>query len=135
MSIRISAIFILVFSVLSIDVNAQKWKIKSYHAGHRVFEVNAIGNNPFTIAPLLKKPAAYESYISTIAYNSLYGHPGITPLRTFYINAEWQKDHPSLRFWKKYTLQAGLLLTTRIKTSAGALGNDTYGSSSIQKGK
>lgn len=130
MRIKTTAIFIFLISVLSISVKAQEWKIKSYNLGYRIFEVNAVGNNPTTIAPLLKEPVAYQRYLNAIVYNSLYGNPEVLQLHTLYINAEWQKDNALLRFWKKYTLQAGLLLTTRIRQDAGAIGEERYLSSS-----
>lgn len=122
MSIKSVAIFILLISVRCTGIKAQEWKIKSYNIGYRIFEVNSVGNNPTTIAPLLKEPAAYQRYLNTITNNTLHGNPGVLPLRIMYINGEWQKDNPLLRFWKKYTLQAGLLLTERIRQGAGAIG-------------
>jgi hypothetical protein len=105
---------------------AQRWQLQSYDAGYRVFEVDAVGNNPTTIAPLLKNPDAYLAYLNTITNNSLYGNPGILDLKTFYINAEWRKTHALSRFWKKYTLQTGLLLTSTISQQAGGIGEETF---------
>jgi hypothetical protein len=46
-----------------------------------------------------------------------------------YINAEWQRINPSFRFWRKYTLQAGLLFTGRIRQEAGTIGEESFFSS------
>jgi hypothetical protein len=130
MRIRAITSFIFAITVFSFNAMAQEWKIKSYNFGYRIFEVNAVGNNPTTIAPLLKEQANYQSYLNTIEYNSLYGNPGIMKLQTFYVNAEWQKTNSLSRFWRKYALQAGLLLSTKITMDAGAIGEETYLSSS-----
>lgn len=126
MKIKTSAIFFFLISVLPVVAKAQQWKIKSYNAGYRIFEITAVGNNPTTIAPLLKEPAAYQKYLSTITNNRLYGNPEILQLHTLYINAEWQKDNALSSFWKKFTLQAGLLLTTTIRQDVGAIGDEYF---------
>jgi hypothetical protein len=130
MRIKNTAIIIFFISAPFIGLKAQEWKIKSYNLGYRIFEINAVGNNPTTIASLLKEPAAYQRYLSSITSNTLYGNPQILQLHTFYVNTEWQKDRALLRFWKKYTVHTGLLLTTRIKQDAGAIGDENYFSSS-----
>jgi hypothetical protein len=125
-----AAIFIILLSVISIGGKAQGWKIISYNVGYRLFEYNAVGNNPTTIGPLLKEPVAYQRYLSTITNNSLYGNPETVRQHTFYMNAEWGKENALLRLWKKYTIQAGLLLTTRIRQDIGAIGEESFSSSS-----
>ena len=126
MRTKTTAIFIFIVSVFPFAVKAQGWKIKSYNVGYRIFEVNAVGNNPTTIAPLLKEPEAYKRYLGTITNNSLYGNPEVLQLHTIYLNAELEKIKPLSGFWKKYTLEAGLLLTTRIRQEAGAIGDEGY---------
>jgi hypothetical protein len=126
MKTRIAAVSLFLITAMSFAVKAQEWKIKSYNLGYRIFEVNSVGNNPNTIAPLLKEPAEYLNYLSTIKSTSLYGNPGVLQLHTFYVNAEWQKNNSLLRFWKKYTLQMGILVTTKINQDAGAIGDESY---------
>lgn len=126
MTIRVISIFIFFLLVVSLDVDAQEWRINSYQIGYRVFEISAVGNNPITLAPLLKEPEAYQKYLNTITNNSLYGNPEVFPLHTFYFNAEWQKHNSSSRFWRKHTLQTGLLLTSRISQNSGAIGDQSY---------
>jgi hypothetical protein len=118
--------FLLVFNIHYI--NAQKLKLHNLSLGYRSFEVKNYGTNPFTAINYLEDPYAYSSFINNITYNTLYGNPGITNLKTFYFSTEWKLDAPESRFWKKHTIQAGLLLTNRIKTGAGSLENkfDTY---------
>jgi hypothetical protein len=111
---------------LSGDVLAQKWQIERYNIAYRIFEISAVGNNPTTIAPLLKEPEAYQRYLNTITNNSLYGNPAIFPLHTFYVNAEWQKHNSLSRFWRKHTVQTGLVLTSLISQNAGAIGDQRY---------
>jgi hypothetical protein len=121
-----SKLLLLLFSTISMGTKAQQWKIKNYHAGYRIFEVSSVGNNPYSITPLLKDPLAYQDYLNTISVTSLNGSPGIMPLHTLYVNAEWQNDSALSRFWKKTTIQAGLLLTTRIRQGAGAIGDENF---------
>jgi hypothetical protein len=119
-------IFIFFTAVLAMTVKAQKWTIKNYKLGYRIFELSSVGNNPLTVTPLLKDPVSYQQYLNTIDYNSLYGNPEILKLHTLYLNGEWKKDSTLSRFWKKSTIQAGLLLTTRIRQDAGAIGDESY---------
>jgi hypothetical protein len=126
MSIKTFVIIFFLAIFHSIDVKAQDWKIKSYSAGLRIFEVTSVGNTPFTITPLLKDPVSYQNYLNTLTTNILYGNPQIMRLQTLYINSEWQKDNALSRFWKKTTIQAGLLLTKRISQSAGSIGNEMF---------
>jgi hypothetical protein len=126
MRLRNIAILIFLSTALSNCINAQEWRIKSYNLGYRIFELTPVGNNPITITPLLKDPAAYKTFLNTITTNSVYGNPEILHLHTLYLNAEFQKDSSLFRFWKKYTLQAGLILTTRINQNAGAIGDEGY---------
>lgn len=122
---RITALALLLLLVFG-NMQAQDWKLKNYSTGYRIFEYNSAGNNPLTIAPLLQDPYAYEAYLNTIDRNSLWGNPGLTQLHTFYIGAEWQNEAPAGRFWKEYTLQAGLLFTGRINLDAGAIGREGW---------
>jgi hypothetical protein len=126
MIIKTSKLLFFFFSVLPSGAFAQAWRIKNYSAGYRIFEVTSVGNNPYTITPLLKDPVAYQNYINTITVNSLYGNPQIMGLQTMYMNAEFQKDSALGRFWKKTTIQAGLLFTKRIRQSAGAIGDENF---------
>ncbi len=112
--------------ILNININAQHLKIKNFSVGYRVFEIDAIGNNPTTIAPFLKNPSSYLNYINSIQYNSIYGSPGIQRLHTYYINTELFKSSPSSRFWKKHTIQTGLLITNKLVKKGLALGNQGY---------
>ena len=114
MRTRCTAIFFFIIAAPFCSLKAQEWKIISFNLGYRIFEVKAVGNNPTTIVPLLKDPGAYQTYLSSITYNSLYGNPEILQQRTLYVNTEWQKDSTLSGFWKKYTIHTGLLLTTRI---------------------
>ena len=105
--------------VFSFNAEAQKLKIKNYSIGHRIFEIDAVGNNPTTISPLLKNPAAYQNFLNTIYQNSLWGNPEILHYHTFYINGEWHKDNPKSAFWKKYTLQGGAFLLSQSNRTQG----------------
>lgn len=116
-------IFLLTSLFFSLSADAQRLKLRSYSVGYRLFEVDAVGNNPLTIAPLLKKPAVYQAFINTINNTSLHGNPGAQVLHTFYASSEWIKHSSTSRFWKKYSIQTGLLLTGRIKRSAGSIGD------------
>ena len=119
-------IILLFFLIVTCTANSQKIEIKNFSIGYRVFEINPVGNSPVTITPLLKDPVAYQNFLKTINYNNLYGNPSIQQLHTFYISTELQVDSPVSRFWKNYTLQAGIHLTIRLVQSVGALADQHY---------
>lgn len=116
----------VLFVCVSGLVQAQKLQLKNISAGRRVFEVDAVGNNPLTITPFLKNPNAYIAFIKSWPYNSLYGTPGIQHLYTYYLSGEFTKTGTGSRFWKKHTLQAGLLLTGRLAKSGMAVGTQHF---------
>lgn len=120
------AIPLFLLACLTNLVYGQKLTIKNYSFGYRVFEMNSFGNNPTTITNLLKDPAAYQNFLTTLTYNGFYGNPGISNLHTFYISAEFGKDLSQARFWRKYSIQAGLLFTTKSSEAAGALSNQFF---------
>jgi hypothetical protein len=122
----ILAILILVINLYKI--NAQKLKLENYSIGYKAFETKSYGTNPFSAAQYLEDPYSYINFINSIPYNGLNGSGGILNLKTFYFSTEWKFDTPDSRFWKKHTIQAGLLLTTKSNSSAGSLENkfDTY---------
>lgn len=117
-----SALLLLFFSLIQ-SVNGQKLKLDNYGIAFRLFEMNSTGNNPLTIEELLKDPASYKKYLNSLTFNSLYGNPGIQYPQTLYLTTEWKVETPLSRFWKKHTLQAGLLLTNKIRQETGALAN------------
>ena len=122
------AIFMLFLFVAGTAIG-QKIQVKNYSLSYRLFEMNSVGNNPTTIAPLLKDPVSYQNFLNTINYNSLWGNPAIQTLHTLYFAAEWNKDPALSRFWKKYSIQTGLLITSKSVMDAGAIGIQTYTSS------
>ena len=125
-------IFILLaFATATITSNAQHLKIKNYGAGYRVFELDGVGNNPLTIAPFLKNPGTYQTYINNqVQYNGIFGNPGVQILRNYNISAEWYKDSTESRFWKKYTVQTGVFLSNRLTKNNMALENQRFVTSS-----
>ncbi len=116
-------LFFLLF--FSNTIHSQKLAIRNYSVGYRIFELNSFGNNPKTISPFLKDPVAYQNFINTIDHNGMRGNPGPLQFHTFYLNAELQGSQHRRRFWRKNTLQLGVLLTNKLSTSAGALTNET----------
>jgi len=124
MKLKLTAIPVLFLSLcLSINVNAQKFKIKNYSFGYRIFELSPVGNNPITISPILKNPEAYTDYLNSIPYNGFSGNTAPFRLHTFYLNAEFSKSGTSSRFWKTHTLQAGFVITGKLTTDAGSVEN------------
>lgn len=123
---RATIILLLAISCFGVSVNAQSFKLKNFSIGYRIFEVNSVGNSPFTIAPLLKDPKTYERFFNSIKYNEIQGNPGVMSLNTYYINAEWFRNSPLSSFWKKFTLQAGLLLTSPLSERAGSVADVSY---------
>src|SRR5688572_11601970 len=119
-------IALLLFLIVTNRANSQTMAVKNFSIGYKVFEISPVGNNPITVAPLLKDPVAYQNFLKTINHNNLYGNPAIQQLHTFYLNAEWQVDSPVSRFWKKHTLQAGLHFTDKLTQSAGALADQYF---------
>ena len=127
MKIIFQPILLLCFTLFfSNTIHGQKLSVRNFSAGYRIFEINYFGNNPKTIGPFLKDPVAYQNFVKTIEYNGRIGEPGILRLHTFYLNAELQGSPVRSRFWRKNTLQVGLLLTNKLSTGAGALTNETH---------
>lgn len=119
-------LFSLTLIVLITNVHAQHFRIKNYSAGGRVFEISGVGNNPTTIAHLLKDPATYKNYLNSIEYNSISGNPGIQIFRNYYINAELYKNTPLSRFWKRYSIQVGFLLSNKLAKDGMAVSNQKF---------
>lgn len=101
-------------------------RIKSLGTGGRLFELNSIGNNPKNLGYLLKDPGPYLDFINSQSFNSLYSNPGIQFIYHYHLLAEFKKDNPSSRFWKKYSLQSGLVLTSKLKKSGMSIGNQGH---------
>jgi hypothetical protein len=118
-------LLLLFFGALQ-TVSGQKLKLNNYVIAFRIFEMKSTLNNPLTIAEFLKDPASYNDYLNSLTYNSLYGNPGIQYVKTFYLTTEWKVDRPLSRFWKKHTLQAGLLITNKIRRPTGAFANQYF---------
>jgi hypothetical protein len=121
--------FLLHILLITNHAISQKLTTRDYSFTYRVFEMNSAGNNPTTISPFLKNPSAYQDFLKTVNYNSLYGNPGVQQLHTFYLTVEWKVDSAVTQFWKKHTLQAGLQFTGRISQEAGALAYESWYSS------
>ncbi len=91
--------------------NAQRLELKNISLGYKVFYINGAGNNPTTIAPIMKDPATYQNFLNSLNYNGFSGSPGNQSLKTYYITTEIYKQGTDSRFWKKNTIQTGLLIT------------------------
>jgi len=118
-NIYLLAGFVLIIGQLS----AQKFQLKNYSVGIRIFEQNDVGNNPLTITAFLKDPVAYQQQVNNFQYNGLRGDPGISVVKNYYINTEWYKPTAEPRFWKKYSLQMGLQVSQLISQPTGSLSN------------
>jgi hypothetical protein len=118
--------FIVLLLFVSPTLLAQKLRVRSYNVGFRIFELDAFGNNPTTLAPLLKNPQPYQEYINNFDWNSLHGNPGIHVFKNFYLSAEFHKLSPESRFWKKHTLQAGLFISTKGEKGHMGIGNEGW---------
>lgn len=118
--------FLIALILVSTVATAQRFNLKSYALGYRVFEIDAFGNNPLTIAPLLKDPQSYQAYINTIDWNSLEGNPGINRMKNFYVSAEFGKASVLSKFWEKYTVQIGLFMSAKLKKGNMAIGNEGW---------
>lgn len=119
------AIFIFLLSLISLMAKSQSFKFKSFSAGYRVYEINAIGNNPFNIYNQLKDSASYSEYVNNIYYNSSSGNPAILRVRNFYINGEWLLNASAKGLLKNISLNAGLLLTGKISQPIGSVSDDS----------
>lgn len=126
--------FVSLFLLLSLYTGAQTYKaqekpalqLKRFNIGYRWFEADGFGNNALTFAPLLKDPAPYVNYINSLSYNSLHGNPAPQQLHDFFVNGEWFKTGTPSRFWKRHTLQAGLLVSSKYKSSNMAIGQEGW---------
>ena len=124
---RLTQIALLLLFFLPVQsVNGQKLKLNNYGIAFCLFEITSTVNNPLTIAEFLKDPVSYKNYLNSLTYNSLYGNPGIQYPKTFYLTTEWKVNTPLSRFWKKHTIQAGLLITNKIRQETGALANQYF---------
>lgn len=127
-------LFVSLFLILSLYTQAQRLApqenpalhLKRLSIGYRWFEADGFGNNPLTFAPLLKDPAAYANYINSFSYNSLHGNPAPQQLHDFFINGEWFKTGTPSRFWKRNTIQAGLLVSSKYKVFGMSIGNEGW---------
>lgn len=88
-----------------------------------MFEVNAIGNSPHTLALMLKHPEPYLDFINNLSWNSLYGNPGIQVLHHHQVAVELYKNYRASRFWKRYGLQAGIFVSSKLEKSGMSIGN------------
>ncbi|MHA4846736.1 hypothetical protein ACX0G7_21400, partial [Flavitalea antarctica] len=117
MKLKLTAITVLFLTLcICLNVRAQQLKLKTYSFGYRIFELEPVGNNPLTIAPILKNPEAYTNYLNTIRYNGFTGNTAPYRQHTFYLNGEFAKPGSSSRFWKTHTLQAGIVVTSQFTT-------------------
>lgn len=121
-------IFLLTIIIIALipGLCAQQRIIKNYSAGFRIFEYSSIGNNPTTLAPQLKDPASYLYTLNNFSYNSLHGNPSIAYMKNFYLNVELRGRDTLTRFWKKNSIQAGILMTNRLSRSVGAIEDIQY---------
>ncbi len=119
-------LFIIVCFLNSSCVQAQKIKLYNYSFAYRTFEMKTYGTNPLTAARYLKESFAYSNFINNFTYNEINGNPAIQNLKTFYFSTEWKIDDPTSKFWKKHTIQTGLLLTNKSDIETGALINRNF---------
>jgi hypothetical protein len=105
-------LFILLFTFNQGVIYAQKFSIQSVQFGYRIYEMNPVGNNPYTIPELLKDPEAYQEMISQYEVDGFNGGAGIQVPKQYYINVELgNKDS---KFWSKHSLQAGFFVGSQL---------------------
>lgn len=127
MKLFLRALSVLLLSTgLSYNLSAQPLKVRNYSLGYRIFEMEDFGNNPFNIAPILKDPQSYLNFLNSIRYNGYSANPAPVRLETIYLNAELHKPSSSSRFWKKHSLQAGILFTLRQNITVGTVSTFQY---------
>ncbi|RZM27336.1 MAG: hypothetical protein EOO88_13705 [Pedobacter sp.] len=119
----IALVFLCSPSLLSAQKGLQ---LKNVGVGYSVAELDLVGNNPYTVIFLMKSPGAYHSYINNYQFDETYGNPGIFNLRFLNLTAEFHKPASDSRFWRKFTVEAGISVSNRIHESAGALQHNTY---------
>jgi hypothetical protein len=130
---RIFVAMLLAFTAISFQAQAQSISLRNYTISYRWFQMNAFGNNPTTVGPLMKDEAAYERQFKTITWNALAGAPGIHDLHTIYLGADWKVNRKDSRFWKKVSIQTSIEFTQRIKDAAGNVSNNSAGYSDTTK--
>ncbi len=101
-------------------------KVKSYNIGYRIFEIDGFGNNVFTMAPLLKNPQPFNDYINALDWNSMHGNPGINVPKMLNVSVTFYKPSLESRFWRKYTVQAGLFISNKMKKDGMDVGNEKW---------
>lgn len=120
---RFTLLFFIIFANLNLCAQI---KIKNYSAGYKVFYIDGVGNNPTTIASIMKDPVAYQDFLNRTQYNGLSGGGGIQDLKTFYFNTELYKAGSLSNFWKKYSIQTGVLLSSKLVKNGLAVERRDY---------
>ena len=102
-------------------------------AGFRIFQIEAIGNNPLTISPFLRNSTEYRDYLMSINYDSYSGKPAILNIPNYYLNTEWRPKNPSRTKWTKYSFLAGLDFTKKLIVNGGSVADHQiiYGADTI----
>ncbi|HEV8083316.1 MAG TPA: hypothetical protein VGP55_08955 [Chitinophagaceae bacterium] len=95
--------------------SAQHLRFENISLGYKVFYIDGVGNNPTTIAALMKDHVSYQNFLSSLNYNGIFGNPEIQALKTFYINTEIFKENTFSHFWRKYRVQTGFLITNKLE--------------------
>lgn len=106
----------IVFSISSLSISicsAQNFSIQSIQLGYRVYEMSAVGNNPYTIINQLKDPEAYQEMIAQYETNGYTGGGIIFRPKQYYINIELAGNQES-KFWQKHSLQTGFFVGSQL---------------------
>lgn len=95
-------------------------RLRTAGAGMQAHRMNLPLNHVYLVDYHMKDPDGYMDYINQISMMSDEGHDNRHLLKEFVFTAEFCKPGSSSRFWKHYTVEAGLAISTRVDKFIGA---------------
>lgn len=121
-----TTILLTIFFLPSVSHAQKGLQLRNLGIGYSIGELDLIGNNPNTLVSFMKDPGSYHSYINNHQFDEVEGNPVIHALGFLNLTAEFHKPGSDSRFWRKFTVEGGLSISSRIYESAGAMTHNTY---------
>lgn len=106
-----------------LQISAQKPFIRDFSIGYRIGEGDATGSDHFDIPSLLKKPAAFQSFLNKLDWNSLNGSPSPVTYHRLFLQGELDFTDKNRRFHRNTSIPIGINYAYRQKRSGMGIGN------------
>lgn len=113
--------FILLFIILISSYYTYSQKISEISIGANFFETKSYGNNPFTIASLMRDPLSYTNYISSFQHDAWGGTGGFYSLQKNISLGASFKLNGNERWKRKLLFQTALTIGLQESHSTGSL--------------